>query len=452
MTSRAERKPTSLGFFGTRLSLDDSTDDQETMVHQDTSPAPERLRLVMLVCELSMGGAARVVRDHAAAFAPFAEVTEVVFDREDGVDFAGEHVESLDVKGGRGALGKIAALRQRVSRYAALKRRLAPDISISHLEGAHYVDLLAPGSARRVLVVHGSILGNRDIVGPLGWVRKGVLIPWLYRRADAIVAVSRDIEAELRGMGLSNVRTINNFFRLDEIESASRAPLAPEEAALFQGRQVLVTVGRLADQKKQAPLLDMMARLRDRPDVSLIIIGDGPLRGDLLDRARALGLDRWNAWSGRPLEPGHAVYFLGQRDNPFPLVRAADLFLLPSGWEGFPLALCEAMACGTPVVSTDCPTGPREILSPDGEVPAQPIAVPEPAPYGMLMPFAHLPETADAAIGHWARTVEALLDDPARRQQMAVAARRRVEDFARDRIVAQWRELFDELMERDRAS
>jgi glycosyltransferase involved in cell wall biosynthesis len=404
-----------------------------------------RLRLSMLVCELSMGGAARVVRDHAEAFASFADVTEIVFDRADGVDFAGGEVVSLDVKGGRTVIDKIAALGRRVRAYSRYKKSSNPQVSISHLEGAHLVDLLSPGPSKRVLVVHGSIDGNNDIRGFSGWLRRTVVIPTLYRRADAIVAVSGEIADELRVKGLARARTINNFFRIDAIEARSREPLSPNERALFGGRETLVTAGRLADQKKQAALLDMVARLkRDRP-VSLFILGDGPLRDDLLGHARRLGVTVWTAWDGGEMRPGLDVYFMGARANPFPLIRASDLFLFPSGWEGFPLALCEAMVCETAVLSTDCPTGPREILAPHSGVPGDAIMLPEPAPFGMLMPFAHLPESKDAAIDHWAQTVKTLLDDPDRRRAFAIAARKRVGDFSREAIVPQWRALFEEL-------
>ena len=132
---------------------------------------------------------------------------------------------------------------------------------------------------------------------------------------------------------------------------------------------MLVTSGRLALQKNHAALIALFARLLERRRARLVLIGDGELRQPLIDQARSLGLRVAEGPDGDA-----DVYFLGFQDNPFRLQRHADLFVLPSGWEGFPMVLGEAMACGLPIVSADCPTGPREFLAPDTLAPGGPPA------------------------------------------------------------------------------
>ena len=124
---------------------------------------------------------------------------------------------------------------------------------VSHLEGADYVNLLSKGPEKVVLCIHGSKLHDGNITGLVGWLRKKVLIPGLYNRADKIVTVSRDINPELiEGFGVKpdKLVTINNFFEVAQIEEKSRELLTAQEQAVYDSAPVLVTSGRLTIQKK----------------------------------------------------------------------------------------------------------------------------------------------------------------------------------------------------------
>lgn len=407
-----------------------------------------RARLLMLITELQMGGAAKVVRELSIDLAKRYEVHEVVFNVADGVDFAGASPpHSLDVQGGGSILGKLTNLKERISRARRLKRMLGIDVSISHLEGAHWVDVLSRSREKTVLCVHGTILHNPNIGGASGWLRRRVVMPLIYNRADRVVTVSRDLVSELIALGVSaeRIRTINNSFDGRVIADGIREPLSEDEEAVFGRGPVLVNVGRLDSPKNQQALLDVFAGLRRRRTLKLLILGDGKLREPLVAQAEALGLSVYRAWSDAPLTPEHDVYFLGIRSNPFKIVAQSDLFLMTSSAEGFPLALCEAMVCGVPVLSTDCRTGPREILAPETATPATPIASAEATRFGMLMPVLHEPSSAAAAQQVWTATILGLLDDAPARARMSKAARKRMQDFSREKIAAQWVELIEEL-------
>ncbi|HEV2043146.1 MAG TPA: glycosyltransferase, partial [Sphingomicrobium sp.] len=141
----------------------------------------------------------------------------------------------------------------------------------------------------------------------------------------------------------------------------------------------------------------------------------------------------------------HDVVFAGFQDNPFRLQRHAQMFLLTSGWEGFPMVLGEAMACGLPIVSADCPTGPREFLAPDTIGHAdRPLRVAETGDHGLLMPIPAVGE--QATIDPWVETLDRLLGDSAERERMAAASLARAEDFSRDTIAPQWLALIDEML------
>lgn len=415
----------------------------EEIIGPSPSAAPARNTILMLIPNMGFGGAQRVFHDHGRLLASRDAVIEVVFNRDQGHAYPSDNeLLSLDVPGGGGALAKLVHFVQRIRRLAALKRHHRPALTISHLEGADYVNVLARGPGKTLLVVHGSKLHDANIAGPLGWLRRRVLIPFLYNRADMIVTVSREIAIELESMGVrqDRLRTIHNFFDPAAIHARSIEPLSAKEESLFDGRPVLVTSGRLARQKNHAGLIAVFAELLERRAARLLLIGDGELRQPLIDQAKALGLRVAEGPDGDA-----DVYFLGFQDNPFRLQRHADLFVLPSGWEGFPMVLGEAMACGQPIVSADCPTGPREFLAPETIGTAiRPLLQAEAGDYGMLMP---IPAASDpATIASWVKTLDRLLDDPTEQGRMAGRSLARAKDFSREAIGPQWLAIVDELL------
>jgi glycosyltransferase involved in cell wall biosynthesis len=413
-----------------------------------------RAPILMLIPNLGMGGAQRVFHDHGVLLGETRDVVEAVFNHDDGHAFpTANRLISLDVTGGGGPLAKLAHFAQRVRRLAAIKRRLRPALTISHLEGADYVNVLSGGGGKTLLCIHGSKLHDADIHGLLGVVRRRLLIPWLYNRADRIVTVSREIAEELVTLGVRRplIHTIHNFFDPADIRERSEAPLSAEEQAIFAGPPVLVTSGRLGRQKNQAPLIALFAELVKRRPARLLILGDGELRATLVKQALGLGLRVFDAAPGRSPGGDFDVYFLGLQDNPFRLQRRARLFVLPSGWEGFPMVIGEAMACGLPVVSADCPTGPREFLAPATLSDAvRPQRHAEAGDYGMLLPIPseHDHETIDC----WVDTLDRLIGDEAELHRMAERSRARAEDFSREEVGAQWLEMVAELIDAEPAT
>jgi glycosyltransferase involved in cell wall biosynthesis len=169
----------------------------------------------------------------------------------------------------------------------------------------------------------------------------------LYRLADVRVVVSegaaRDL-AELIGVDRGQIELIYNPISVPE-----EIKPTPEAERLWGGaKDRIVTAGSLKPQKNHALLLRAFARL-DRSNAKLMILGEGPLRPDLERLAAELGI------AGRVVLPGFQI-------DPWPFYASASLFVLSSDYEGFANVVLEAMAAGLPVVSTDCPSGPAEIL------------------------------------------------------------------------------------------
>ena len=409
-----------------------------------------RRRILQLIPYMGAGGAQKVMHDHSLAFGARHDVYEAVFSLADGHAYpSGKPVLDLGVGAASNPAAKAAAFARRIARTRKIKQSRGIDLCVSHLEGAHYVNVLSRSNDRTILVVHGSLVHDHTLGRFKGFAIRRLLVPLLHNRADRVVAVSRDLAAEMRSLGVRDdkVRTINNFFDVDGIIAKSREALPPREQALFDGPPVLVTAGRLAPQKNHAALLDVFAALRAQRPAKLAIVGDGELRSALVARAQALGLRTYEAWSGEEPPPDRDVYFLGHRPNPYPCIRAATLFVLPSLFEGFPLALCEAMACEVSVVAADCATGPREILAPASVVPERPITSAETGDFGLLMPLLKAGQGYAPAVAVWSNAIAGLLDDSAERARLAAAARLRVEDFTAEKIVPQWLELIEELLE-----
>jgi glycosyltransferase involved in cell wall biosynthesis len=232
------------------------------------------------------------------------------------------------------------------------------------------------------------------------------LLRRMYPRADAIVCVSdgvaRDL-ASLTGVPAARMRTVYNPVVTPELLAQAEA-IAPHPWLQDGGPPVVLGVGRLVDQKGFATLLEAVARLRRERPLRLLVLGEGRRRGALERQARRLGL-------------GADFALPGFAPNPFAYMARAGVFVLSSVYEGLPGVLIQALACGCPVVSTDCPDGPREILA-GGE-------------YGPLVPVGDAAALA-AAIGR-------VLDAPPDRERL----RRRGQAFGVEPAVLAYLEVVD---------
>ncbi|NWO57348.1 MULTISPECIES: glycosyltransferase [Chromohalobacter] len=234
-------------------------------------------------------------------------------------------------------------------------RRERPPVLLSALNYANVVALwanrLAGVGTRVVVSEHNNV--TRDMGSEPA--NRSWLIPRLMRQsypwASGIVAVSNGVAEELaRTLAIPRERidVIYNPAVTERLRELSTLPLAHPWLAPGEP-PVILAVGRLTAQKDYPTLIQAFAALRAHRDARLVILGEGELRGTLEAMAARLGL-------------ADAIAFPGFVDNPYAWMRQAALFVLSSAWEGFGNVLAEAMACGTPVISTDCPSGPAEIL------------------------------------------------------------------------------------------
>ena len=173
----------------------------------------------------------------------------------------------------------------------------------------------------------------------------------------------------------------------------------------------IISIGRLTYQKGFDILLSAFQRIAYKyPDWQLLILGEGELRLELENLRDKLGLT-------------YQVFLPGLLDNPFPFLKQSKLFVLSSRFEGFGNVLIEAMACGLPVISTDCPSGPREIIRNSVN--------------GILVPNEDMPALA--------ATMDRLMSDEEERQRLAARAPEGAKLFTLEKIVGMWEALFSEV-------
>lgn len=235
-------------------------------------------------------------------------------------------------------------------------RRVRPDVVLS-TAGLNLAVLAArsafPRGTRVVLREANSpkaFLEDATLVSPRRARMYRAIYRLLYRRADVVICQSDAMVADMAQLGVPRGKLIRiyNPVAVEQVNALAREPLI----APWDGDPRLVSVGRLSHQKGYDILLEAMVAVRARhPGVTLRIFGDGYERIALEQTVSRLGLH-------------HAVTFCGFASNPYPDVSAADVFVSSSRYEGFSNAIVEALACGTPVVATDCPSANREVIEP----------------------------------------------------------------------------------------
>jgi glycosyltransferase involved in cell wall biosynthesis len=254
----------------------------------------------------------------------------------------------------RHAPAALLAVKDRAIRAALLARRLARcDTRLVGRLGTHLSESLR----------YRSRLSRWLRVAPMRY---------LYRDLDVLVGISRGVvedAARLTGLPAGRLRVIPNPVVTPELLRLAAEPL--DDPWLPGPVPVLIGVGRLTRQKDFPTLIHAFALVRAARECRLLVVGEGEERPALAALVAALGL-------------GASVRLVGHQRNPYPHMARASLLVLSSRWEGLGNVLVEALALGTPVVSTDCPSGPRELL--------------QGGRYGRLVPPGDPPALAEAIL------------------------------------------------------
>lgn len=232
-------------------------------------------------------------------------------------------------------------------------RENQPMALLSHISHSNIVALIAKSlvspKTRTVVVEH--IARTESAITGFSNICFNGLMKLTYRKADCIVGVSRGVSANLEkliGLAAGSVKTIHNPVITPEIPHLAAAEV-DHPWLKNKIRPVFLGIGRLEEQKDFATLIGAFHKMHKQSSARLIIIGEGSLRSSLEKYIKELGLSE-------------SVDLPGFTNNPYCYLSNVDALVLSSRFEGLPTVLIEAMACGCPVVSTNCPSGPDEIL------------------------------------------------------------------------------------------
>ncbi|MEM1370029.1 MAG: glycosyltransferase [Cyanobacteria bacterium P01_H01_bin.15] len=295
--------------------------------------------------------------------------------------------------------------------------KLRPELVCSVMTKANMVMMLANLGLNPRPIVVGCVQNNIEVQfkqsrNPADW---WVLpaVRHLYPRFDHIIITATGLISSLGRIVQNESLPIsaipNACLEIAAVEQASQTPLP---AALSIQRPLIVACGRLTEQKGFAYLLNAIARVKSSiSEIQLWLLGEGKLQAELESQVKSLNLQ-------------DNVSFLGFQPNVFRFMAAADIFVLSSLFEGFGNVVVEAMAAGAPVISTDCPFGPGEIITSGVN--------------GLLVPTKDEQALATAILE--------LLNAPAQRQKLSDAGRHRALDFGVATITARYQALFEQLL------
>lgn len=303
---------------------------------------PDRKTILFIINSLAGGGAERVLTTLLRASEARLDRYDMrlaLLDEEPRAYAVPAGVEVIQLDARRKLLPSLRQLRTLVG-------RLSPDVTLSFLTRANIANAMAMAGRGRPWLISERVNTSAHLGSGRGALAARMMVRAAYPRASHVIAVSEGVAGDLVanfGVTRERVSVIAN-----PVDHARIAELAGMERSFVPAGRYIVAAGRLVPNKNFALLLRAYARA-DLP-ARLVILGEGPERAALQRLAAALGI------AGRVDMPGFV-------DNPFALLARADLYAMPSNAEGFPNGLVEAMACGLPVVATNCASGPSEILA-----------------------------------------------------------------------------------------
>ncbi|MBN1267870.1 MAG: glycosyltransferase [Anaerolineales bacterium] len=379
------------------------------MVHRAEKETPESSHIYLCIPSLRGGGAEGTMVRLANELAQRGYSVELVVVRVEGpwAAYVSDAVHVVDLDKSR-VLSAFFSLRKYM--------RGKSGVFVSNLTHLNIVSIAASRLMKHkpllFVVEHNDLQIRLDRLQGFIRVLAKRALAFLYRRADQVLAVSRDLAADIcRILKYEDgaIRVLHNGLDLGVISNKAAEPMPFQELVKYPG-PVIIAIGRLVYQKGFDVLLEAMAIVRQTREALLVVLGEGELRKALETQAQTLGIM-------------DAVRFPGYISNPYPVLKRADLFVLSSHYEGFGIVILEAMACGTPVVATDCHWGPAELLQDGGA--------------GVLVPPGDAPAMAAAILE--------ILEDPARAKTLTETALEAVKGYQVEQVADGFLGLVDRL-------
>lgn len=373
-------------------------------------------KLLLTINSLRSGGAERVVsqllnhlqNDFEIHLALYNKVIE--YDIPSGINII--DLEQSENDNQLLTLLKLPVLSYRLSKYC---KQHKIDKSVAFLNRPCYINALMRnwwGYKGRIVMcerTHQTSMLQKK--GNMSRLITKFLVRYSYRHANLVLANSAAIKKDLQeNLGVHTpIEVIYNPIDIQELKIKMKEPLSID---LSSTTFYFASVGNFREEKNYPLLLEAFAGIKNS-DCKLLLVGGGYLEEQLKQKVRSLGI-------------GSTVLFCGKDNNPFKYLQHSDCFVMCSDVEGFPNVLLEAVACGKPVISTDCKSGPRELLAPETDIFYQLKDHYSIEEYGMLTPVGNAAILTQAMIK--------LMQDESLRDQLKEKAAARGAEFDIDLV------------------
>ncbi len=391
-------------------------------------------KILLVIPHLKMGGGAEKIaaelgtslsnRGHDVTFL-------TIYDERPMYDFEGKHI-CFNEKRGSSWPKKIFKALNIPRKIANVCKQENIDTVISFIKHTNISTInskiLFRNKAKIIVTIHNNPLKSRKKI--ISLMRK------MYPRADLVVVISSHIDYILKNnYSIENTKLIYNLHNIDKFEELGELNIEEKHKHLFDDGFIFLTMGRLTEQKSHWYLIRSFKKVSNRrPNSKLIIKGDGELKEELIKLVNKLELEE-------------NVFFLDRVEHVFPYLNRADCFVLSSLWEGLPNVLIEALSQNLPIISTDCISGPREILCPELGI-NEDIKYPYMGQYGILTePFEHniiLKTLEEEPLSKperiLAETMIKMLDDKKLKDKYSKGLSR-ARDFDIENIVKEWEKI-----------
>ena len=385
--------------------------------------------VAIIIQKLNGGGAERTASNLSVFLSKYYNIHLIVFDgREILYPYSGM-LHNLKLYPTTGKFHKFFTLIKRAKAIKKIKKEYNITAAISLMDGANIVNCMSSNGERVITSVRIQMSKSRFNSSVSKFLNKKKM-GWISKKSDIIVALSDGVKTDLiENFKISQKKIVTIYNPCDAELLKSKAEFHGEEARNMADLSV-TTMGRLVEQKGQWHLIRAFSQvIKAIPDAKLYILGDGPLKEKLKKIVVDLRLES-------------NVSFLGYIEAPHAYIMNSKVFVFPSLFEGLGNVLLEAMACGTPVISADCYSGPREIISPGTNV-KESLETIELGTYGILTSVGKEIEfNADAPLSsdeiQLSDAIKLLLTNEQQRTYYAEQAINRSREFLPHVIMKQW--------------